>query len=241
MLSSSQKYARRDYLKIWCSFLTVLSVFLVITSPKADHPGANLDKVMGDKEEYFQKIDKPAPAFDLMNRDRKRVGLSDYSDKILVLHFVYTSCPDVCPLQAQKIQEIQTMINSSPMKEIVQFVTITTDPLIDTPDVLKTYGDNHNLDPANWTFMTVARDQAEDTTRKLAEAFGHKFVKSDDGYQTHGVVTHVIDRDGRWAGNFHSLRFNSINMVLYLNGLINRPPEPKRQEGWLNKLKGLFN
>jgi protein SCO1/2 len=219
----------------------VLTVILAIAPAQAHHPGAALDKVMGDKEKFFEKTDRPAPAFELTNRDGEVVSLSDYADKILVVHFVYTSCPDVCPLHADKIQEIQTMINESPMKEIVQFVTITTDPETDTPDVLKTYGRDHNLNPVNWTFMTAAPDQPEDTTRKLAQSFGHKFVKSDDGYQTHGVVTHVIDRGGRWAGNFHGLRFDSVNMVLYINGLINRPPEPKKDQGWIGKLRGLFN
>jgi protein SCO1/2 len=35
------------------------------------------------------------------------------------------------------------------------------------------------------------------------------------------VVTHIIDRGGRWAANFHGLRFAAINMVLYVNGLTN--------------------
>lgn len=241
MLASSQNRVRRDYLKKWCSFFAVLSVFLVITSAKAHHPGADLDKIMGSKEKYFEIKDNPAPMFDLVNRNGEQVSLSEYASKILVLHFVYTSCPDICPLHAEKLQEIQTMINASPMKEVVQFVTITTDPKTDTPEVLSIYGNDHGFNPENWTFMTTAPGQAEDTTRKLAETFGHKFVKSDDGYQTHGVVTHVIDRGGRWAGNFHGLRFKSINMVLYINGLINTPPEIKKDRGWLGKLKGFFN
>lgn len=233
--------ARNDRFNSWSILVAALTVILAIAPAQADHPGADLDKVMWDKEKFFAKTDRPAPAFKLMNRNREVVGLSNYADKILVVHFVYTSCPDVCPLHADKLQEIQTMINVSPMKEVVQFVTITTDPKTDTPEVLSTYGEDHGLDPVNWTFMTATPEQAEDTTRKLAEAFGHKFVKSDDGYQTHGVVTHVIDRDGRWAGNFHGLRFNSVNMVLYINGLINKPPEPKKDQGWLEKLRGVFN
>jgi len=232
---------RDGRLKTWSVLAAVLTVVLAIAPAQAHHPGAELDKVMGDKEKFFEQTDRQAPAFELMNRDGEVVSLSDYADKILVVHFVYTSCPDVCPLHAEKIQEIQTMINASPMKEIVQFVTITTDPKTDTPEVLHTYGENHGLDPANWTFMTAAPEQAEDTTRQLAETFGHKFVKSDDGYQTHGVVTHVIDRGSRWAGNFHGLRFNSVNMVLYINGLINKPPEAKTDRGWFEKLRGVFN
>lgn len=232
---------RDGRLKISSVLAAALTVILTFSSAQAHHPGAELDKVMGDKEKFFEKTDRPAPAFELTNRNGEVVSLSDYADKILVVHFVYTSCPDVCPLHAAKIQEIQMMINLSPMKDVVQFVTITTDPKTDTPDVLKTYGEDHNLNPVNWTFMTPTPDQPEDTPRKLAESFGHKFVKSDDGYQTHGVVTHVIDRGGRWAGNFHGLRFDSINMVLYLNGLINNPSETKKDQGWIGKLRGLFN
>ena len=43
----------------------------------------------------------------------------------------------------------------------------------------------------------------------------------DDGQQIHSVVTHVIDRDGRFAAKFHELKFGRVNMVLYINGLIN--------------------
>ena len=86
-------------------------------------------------------------------------------------------------------------------------------------------------------------DLSEEATRTLAEAFGHRFTKTDDGYQTHGVVTHVIDRTGRWAANFHGLRFESLNLVLYVNGLTNKAPAPPTvapKPGWRERLKGLF-
>ena len=69
-------------------------------------------------------------------------------------------------------------------------------------------------------------EQPEDATRKLAEAFGHKFTKTEDGYQMHGVVTHVIDKEGRWRGNFHGLRFEPVNLVLFVNGLANDAQAP---------------
>uniref|UniRef100_UPI0013D81A57 SCO family protein n=2 Tax=Pseudomonadota TaxID=1224 RepID=UPI0013D81A57 len=76
----------------------------------------------------------------------------------VVLHFIYTSCPDVCPLHAEKIAEIQKMVNSTPMKDQVVFTSITTDPSKDTPDVLKAYGPAHGLDPVNWLFLTTTQD-----------------------------------------------------------------------------------
>ena len=42
----------------------------------------------------------------------------------------------------------------------------------------------------------------------------------------HGVVTHVIDQDGRWRANFHGLKFEPTNLVVYINGLVNDPGRP---------------
>jgi protein SCO1/2 len=223
----------------------VVSLFvLLIDAPAslAHHPGADLDKVMGSKEKFFQIIDRKSPEFALRDAAAKTVTLTGVGDKVVVLNFIYTNCPDICPLHAERIAEIQTMINQTPMKDMVRFITITTDPVNDTPDILKAYGPAHGLDPANWSFLTSTPDQSEDTTRKLAEAFGHKFIKAGGDYQVHSVVTHIIGRNGRWAANFHGLRFEPVNMVLYINGLINNANAPKYRKppGLWDKFKKLF-
>ena len=134
------------------------------------------------------------------------------------------------------------MISLTPMKDRVQFISVTTDPVNDTPDVLRDYGSAHGLKDANWMFLTTTPGQAEDTTRKLATQFGHKFIKTDDGYQTHGVVTHIIDKSGRWAANFHGLRFKPVNLVLYINGLTNkqRPSQDLTKPGFWEQMRKLF-
>jgi protein SCO1 len=118
------------------------------------------------------------------------------------------------------------MVNQTPMKDMVRFVTVTTDPANDTAAVMSDYGPAHGLDPANWSFLTTTPDQPEDETRRLALSYGHKFDKTGNGYQVHGVVTHVIDRDGRWRGNFHGLRFNSTNLVMFINALTDGSSAP---------------
>ena len=171
----------------------------------AAHSLDELEGQLGDREKYFQPIGKEAPDFALQDADGRAVALQDLRGKVVVLHFIYTSCPDVCPLHAERIAKIQEMVNQTPMRELVQFVTITTDPEHDTPEVMREYGSAHGLDPVNWMFLTSGPDRPEDTTRKLAERFGHTFTETEDGYQIHGVVTHVIDREGRWQANFHGL------------------------------------
>ena len=148
-------------------------------------------------------------------------SLSDLRGKVVILHFVYTSCPDECPLHAEKLAEVQEMIAITPMKDQVVFVTVTTDPARDTAEVMRGYGPLHGLDPSNWMFLTAPPGAPEDTTRRLAERFGLKFTQTDDGLQMHGVMTIVIDREGAWRASFHGLRFDPTNLVLYVNALVN--------------------
>ena len=208
------------------------------------HSLDGLQQEMLSRDRYFQAVDRPAPDFVLADADGKTAGLSDFRGKVVVLNFIYASCAEVCPLHSEKIAEVQGMINITPMKNRVMFVTITTDPLRDTTEILRDYGAQHGLDPANWAFLTSGADQPENTTRKLAERFGHKFTVAGDGVQMHGVVTHVIDREGGWRANFHGLEFGSANLVLFVNALVNdvhRPAEGEetRSSPW-EWLRALF-
>jgi protein SCO1 len=219
-----------------------LAAALIAAPAAAHHPGTNLDEVMGSREKYFQPIDKPTPPFSLQDADGRQFSLADFKGKVVVLHFIYASCGDVCPLHADRIAEIQDMVNTSPSRDHVRFITSTTDPEKDTTEILRAYGPTHGLDAANWMFLTTARGQPEDTTRRLAEAFGHTFTKTPSGAQVHGIVTHVIDKEGLWRANFHGLKFQPINLVLYVNSLVNEGQRPAGTEAkslW-DRLRGFF-
>ncbi|MBU0726709.1 MAG: SCO family protein [Alphaproteobacteria bacterium] len=220
----------------------LIGAFAVAMPALAHHPGADLDRVMGSKEQFFQAIDSPAPLFELADADGKIVKLSDFADKIVVLNFIFAGCTDVCPLHSALIADVQSKINITPMKDMVQFITVTTDPDLDTADVLRSYGEPHGLDPHNWMFLTHRPGDPEDATRKLSETYNVKFQPLDDGQQMHGVATHVIDRGGRFAAKFHGLRFEPLNLVLYINGLTNAPSRPSKpaEAGWWDSVKGLF-
>jgi len=197
-----------------------LFVFIVSLMPASAHSLDNLEKQLNKREKYFQPLDKPAPDFSLQDADGKTVTLKSLHGKVVVLFFVYTNCPDVCPIHAQRIAEIQEMINLTPMKDMVRFVAISTDPKNDTPDVLRSYGSSQGLDPVNWLFLTSGPKRLE-ATRELVQRFGHKFTKQGDGYQVHGVVTHIIDTAGRLRANFYGLKFQPTNAVVFINALIN--------------------
>ena len=142
---------------------SVLSALLVTapTTPAFSHSMDELEQDIIQFEKFFQPEDKEAPDFTLQDADGKTVSLSDFKGKVVVLHFIYTNCPDFCPLHAEKLAEVQKMVNITPMKAMVQFISITTDPSRDKGQVLKDFGVNRGLDPVNWIFLTAAKDAAK--------------------------------------------------------------------------------
>jgi hypothetical protein len=94
----------------------------------------------------------------------------------------------------------------------------------------------------NWVFLRTRPGQPEDTTRRLVEAFGHKFIETEDGDQVHSIVTHVIHKQGRWRANFHGLRFEPTNLVVFISALVNEDEHDHEESGrdlW-DRLRELF-
>ncbi len=222
----------------------MLSVLLLGTqaAPTAAHSLEEVQQQLHDKDNYFQPVDSEAPDFALVDAAGRTARMTDLLGKVVVLNFIYTNCGDVCPLQSEMIAQLQTMINQSPMKARVEFVTITTDPSRDQGAVLTDYGAAHGLDPLNWTFLTAGPDQPEDTTRLLAKTYGLEFTQTEEGVQMHGLVTHVIDQDGRLRGRFHGHKFAPVSLVTFVNALINKdmPDDGHGESGFWDLLGGFF-
>lgn len=188
--------------------------------PVAAHSLKHLEDQLLKREAYVEIVQRPAPDFALRDAEGRTRSLSDPRGKIVVLWFIYASCPDVCPLHSEKIAEIQKMVNETPMRELVRFIAISTDPARDSPPVLRDYGAARGLDAVNWTFLTSGPENAE-ATRELAERYGLKFTLAKDGYQMHGLVTHLIDKSGNLRARYHGLKFDPVNMVVHINALTN--------------------
>lgn len=152
-----------------------LALIAGAASPVTAHSLKELEDQLQARERYVEIVHRPAPDFALSDAEGRSVRLSDFKGKVVVLNFIYASCPDVCPLHSEAIATLQEAVNGTPMKDLVRFVSITTDPERDTPAVLKAYGPTHGLDPANWVFLTSGPDRPT-ATRELAGRYGLKFT-----------------------------------------------------------------
>ena len=213
------------------------ALFAVAATPLLAHTLQEFKDEFYKQEQYVQMFDKPTPDFTLSDAAGKLWHLSDFLGKVVILNFIDTHCTDFCPLQSEKLAGVQRSINGTPMKDMVEFISITANPEKDTPDLMTAYFPLHGMDPVNWKFLTVAPGQPQDYTRTLAHAFGSTFTLEKDGSITHDVVTHVIGKFGHWQADFYGMDFQQVNMVMYVNALTNDYDKPQpwfwdRVWGW---------
>ena len=74
-----------------------------------------------------------APDFSLVDQNGDTVNLTLYEDKIVVVSFVYTYCPDICPALTYQLRKLSEELGDE-YGESVEFITITVDPERDTPE-----------------------------------------------------------------------------------------------------------
>ncbi|MGE3174245.1 MAG: SCO family protein [Planctomycetota bacterium] len=94
------------------------------------------------------------PNYELTNQDGETVRFFDdcIKDKVVLISFIYTSCPDACPLETARIAEVQGILGDRVGKDVF-FWSITIDPENDTPEVLKEYRERYQAGPG-WQFLT---------------------------------------------------------------------------------------
>jgi protein SCO1 len=80
-------------------------------------------------------------AFTLINQDGKTVSDTDFAGQYRLIYFGYSFCPDVCPVDVQKLMQGYRALEKADAKTAakLQPIFITVDPQRDTPAVLKQF------------------------------------------------------------------------------------------------------
>ncbi|MFQ5656795.1 MAG: SCO family protein [Candidatus Methylomirabilales bacterium] len=91
------------------------------------------------------------PAFTLIERSGRKVTLAHLAGKVWIADFVWTRCPDACPLMSAMMARLQEEFADEPD---LWLVSISVDPEFDTPAVLDSYAAKFRADPDRWLFLT---------------------------------------------------------------------------------------
>ena len=124
----------------------------------------------------------PAPEGRVVGVSGKTEPLSRYTrGAITLLGFIYTTCvdPDGCPLAYRVFDALKEEIGRAPrLQDKVRFVTLSFDPIRDTPDIMREYAGSREKGGApRWYFLTT-RSARE--LEPLVEGFGQDVVAAVD-------------------------------------------------------------
>ena len=91
------------------------------------------------------------PDFALIDQRGRPVRRGDVEGKVWIASFIFTNCPDECPLMTVEMARLQSDLAHL---DDLRFVSISADPDRDTPAVLSQYAERFNADPNRWSFLT---------------------------------------------------------------------------------------
>ena len=140
-----------------------------------------------------------APDFSLTRANGETFRLSEQKDKVTLLFFGYTSCPDVCPTTMADLKRALDSLSSKNLKQ-VQVVFVTVDPKRDTPERVQEYADHFNPE-------FIGLSGSEDELAKVWNEYGIYRLEvpgvSAAGYSVdHTARITMIDKDGTMRVSF---------------------------------------
>jgi protein SCO1/2 len=142
---------------------------------------------------------KDAPDFTLTDGlTGETVTLSSLRGNVVAIAFLYTHCPDACPLTAAQFRASQTQLGADASR--VRFVAVSVDPEGDTPAAVRAFSASHDLKD-NWRYLIGPRAALE----KVWGSYGvGSFADPTPPFVDHNDAIFVIDPQGRERELVHS-------------------------------------
>lgn len=180
-------------------------------------------------------VGRPIGDYTLTASDGRRVRLSDFRGKPLLVNFVYTACTQVCPTTtrflARAVREAQASLGT----EAFATLTIGFNPPADSPHAMDAFAKGHDLSLPHWQFLSPAVADVEPLTRD----FGFSYAAAGGGFDHLTQVT-LVDANGRVFRQIYGESFELPMLIEPLKGLVTGAPVPPSGfSGFLERVRVL--
>jgi len=180
---------RRDRRNRTPAATALLAILVVLLLFRGGPAGAAGDAGTMWGADYF-------PNIPLITHEGKPVRFFDdlIKGKVVAINFIYTSCPDVCPLETAMLREVQEILGDRVGRDVFMY-SITIDPERDTPGVLKKYAEKFDVGPG-WLFLTGKKDDITLLRKKLGLYSEGSGSDKLEAHSVNGIMGN--QSTGRW-------------------------------------------
>ena len=157
-------------------------------------------------------------SYNLINQDSVEVIFpKDIIGHITVMGFIYTHCPDICPMTTHNMYLTEKKLEKEGIKN-VKFVALSFDPDRDTPEVLTAFAKIRELDFNDWTLLTGNKNTIND----LIKRFDVRAIKTDESINEDGKSEYsmmhtdrisLIDSNGKLRKNYKGSTLNIEELI----------------------------
>lgn len=182
------------------ALLLIVGVAVWSWQNKPARPGTNAKNPL-EGLQFFGSV----PDFSFVERSGSEMTLTHLRGKIWIANFIYTNCPDTCPIQSARMKALQDEFSE---EADLRLVSITVDPDRDTPEVLEAYADSFGADLERWLFLTGEKEIihrfAQEGFRLGAAQIAHEHRAASGATHTHSPRFVLIDGDAQIRGYYTS-------------------------------------
>ncbi len=142
----------------------------------------------------------PLMSYQFTNELGQPVRLASFHGQALGITFFFTRCPipEYCPRLSRNFEEASEKLTAMPNAPTNwHFLSVSIDPQMDTPSVLRAYARRYHYDPKRWSFLTGPVDKV----RELARQSGVTY-EPENGLLNHNFRTLIIDASGHLQMTF---------------------------------------
>lgn len=179
------------------TLFSILVLFSSATAQAGQHPAKQESMAGGDVSAATEHsrnagaVNDSIPDVKVVDQNGK--PLHFYSDlikgKSVIVHFIFTSCTYICPMQGANFSRIQTALGDRLGKDVT-LVSVTVDPVTDTPERLKAWGQRFGA-RSGWTFVTGTKAEMDKLLRAL--------TGDPSGFKEHSAAAFIGNYDlGVW-------------------------------------------
>ncbi len=138
----------------------------------------------------------------------KEIELKELKGKVLVVVMIYTSCKSACPRLVADMLAISKQIPTQNKKEI-QYVLVSIDPDTDTPEKMKKFAIEKEMDGEEWTFLQGDKVSVQEFANVLAVKY--KEITPIDF--SHSNIISVFNQQGELIHQLEGLGVNNKETV----------------------------
>lgn len=146
------------------------------------------------------------PAFQLIDQDGRPRDQTLFQNKISVVGFMFTSCQGFCPFLMEGMKAVER--EAGQMAARVQFIAFTVNPDEDTPERLKAYSIEKQINTeTSWTLLTGNKATIYALAQKTFATEASRRATGPAGF-VHSERLYVIDEESRLRGILNGTRVN---------------------------------